>query len=185
MQKQAIFLDRDGVINQERSDYVKAWSEFEFLPGVLFALRDLAMLGLPIIVLTNQSVIGRGIVAQAAIEMIHKQARAQIVQAGGRVDAFFLCPHHPDEQCLCRKPKPGLLLQAAATFTLQLSECIFIGDSITDALAAQAVGCQSLLVASGRQSKQLPELLAEHCLSIPIVANLAKAVPFVKANYVR
>ena len=185
MTNQAIFLDRDGVINQERSDYVKTWSEFEFLPGALSALCDLATLNLPILVLTNQSVVGRGIVAQATIEMIHKQANAQIVRAGGRVDAFFLCPHHPDDRCLCRKPKPGLLLQAAAAFTLQLSECIFIGDSITDALAAQAVGCQSLLVASGRQGKQLPELVVEHGLTVPIVTDLVKAVPLIKANYVR
>jgi D-glycero-D-manno-heptose 1,7-bisphosphate phosphatase len=185
MAKQAIFLDRDGVINRERSDYVKAWSEFEFLPGALSALRDLSMLDLPIIVLTNQSVIGRGIVSQATVEMIHQCANTQITQAGGRVDAFFLCPHHPDEQCLCRKPKPGLLLQAAAAFALHLSECIFIGDSITDALAAQAGGCQSLLVASGRQGQQLPELLVKHDLAVPIVTDLVQAVSLIKANYVR
>ncbi|HMN31307.1 MAG TPA: HAD-IIIA family hydrolase, partial [Caldilineaceae bacterium] len=92
---QAIFLDRDGVINRERSDYVKAWSEFEFLPGVLTALSQLAQLGVPILVISNQSAIGRGLASPAIVDEIHQRARAIIEGAGGRIDAFFVCPHHP------------------------------------------------------------------------------------------
>lgn len=155
---QAIFLDRDGVINRERADYVKSWDEFELLPGALLAIGKLATLGVPIIVLTNQSAIGRGLVSSATVNAIHARLQEQVAAAGGRIDAFYLCPHHPEEGCHCRKPQPGLLLQAAADFNLTLNLCVFVGDSITDYQAAKAVGCQSLLVASGRQGAWLESL---------------------------
>lgn len=156
---QAIFLDRDGVINQERPDYVKCWQEFEFLPGSLDALELLAQLDLPIAVITNQSVIGRGIVDRQVVDDIHEQMLSRIHAHGGRIDQIFVCPHHPDAGCECRKPRPGLLLQAQDMFNVDLSECLFVGDSITDFLAAQAAGCQSILVRSGRQGDQLDALI--------------------------
>lgn len=159
MKLQAVFLDRDGVINRERADYVKSWEEFLFLPGSLAGLRQLATLPIPILVITNQSVIGREIVERKAIDEIHTKARAAITQAGGRIDDFFLCPHHPNAKCSCRKPQPGLLHQAAVRFGLHLPATVFIGDAITDYQAACAAGCQSILVQSGRQGAQLHELL--------------------------
>lgn len=171
-------LDRDGVINHERADYVKQWSEFEFLPSALPALQRLATLGVPILVITNQSVIGRGLVSGATIQRIHRQAQDVIEKHGGRIDGFFVCPHHPDEKCACRKPKPGLLVQAASRFELELANCLFIGDSITDFQAAQAAGCQSILVASGRQGSQLHKLLGS-MTPPPIVPDLAAAVAII------
>lgn len=159
MKLQAIFLDRDGVINRERADYVKCWEEFLFLPGVLTALQQLATLPIPILVITNQSVIGREIVERKVIDGIHARAHAVITQSGGRIDDFFLCPHHPDAKCVCRKPQPGLLQQAAKRFGLDLSATVFVGDAITDYQAACAAGCQSILVQSGRQGAQLQKLL--------------------------
>ena len=150
-----ILLDRDGVINRERADYVKCWAEFEFLPGVLDSLKRLASLAVPIMVITNQSVIGRKIVGRHVVDEIHRKAKKQIDAAGGRIDGFFLCPHHPDEQCGCRKPQPGLLQQASAFFDVTLSQSVFVGDAITDYQAAIAAGCQSILVESGRQGRQL------------------------------
>ena len=184
---QGIFLDRDGVINCERADYVKTWREFTFLPGVLPALRRLATLHVPILVISNQSAIGRGLVARETIDAIHQQAQANIIAAGGRVDDFFICPHHPDQRCACRKPQPGLLEQAAAKFKLQLAECLFVGDAISDFQAAQAAGCQSILVKSGRQGAQLQQLMTVHNPA-PIVADLAAAVEMIlsleQRNYV-
>lgn len=155
-----ILLDRDGVINRERADYVKHWHEFIFLPGVLDALKRLAALPVPILVITNQSVIGRGIVNHQRIDAIHKEAQTAIEAAGGRIDWFFLCPHHPNEQCGCRKPQPGLLQQAAAKFALSLEHSVFVGDAMTDYEAACAAGCQSILVESGRQGPELRSYFA-------------------------
>ena len=179
-----ILLDRDGVLNRERADYVKCWAEFEWLPGVLPALRELAECGLPIIVITNQSVIGRGITTQATIEAIHQRAKGEIEAAGGRIDDFFLCPHHPDAHCDCRKPKPGLLHQAAAKYQLALADSFFIGDAITDYQAAQTAGCQSILVESGRQGRTLRRQVQWQATQTasstpPVVANLAAAVALI------
>lgn len=156
-----ILLDRDGVINHERADYVKSWDEFRFLPGALAALRQLALLPVPIVIVTNQSVIGRGIVPRTLIDQLHQRLRQVVQAAGGRIDGFFVCPHHPEDGCNCRKPKPGLLMQAATEFRFPLYEATFIGDAITDFQAAQAAGCQSILVRSGRQGTRLSTLLAD------------------------
>jgi len=175
-----ILLDRDGVINHERADYVKSWDEFLFLPGVLMALQRLATLPIPIVVVTNQSVIGRGIVPRATIDQIHARVRQHVEAAGGRIDQFFLCPHHPDAGCLCRKPRPGLLHQAAAAFDFPIDEALFVGDAITDYQAAQAAGCRSILVCSGRQGDLLPAMLAEHApLQPPLVRDLAAATSLI------
>jgi D-glycero-D-manno-heptose 1,7-bisphosphate phosphatase len=173
---QAVLLDRDGVINRERADYVKSWQEFEFLPGVLPALQRLTTLAIPIVVITNQSVIGRGIVEPAVVAAIHQQLCQAVSAAGGRIDRFFVCPHHPADRCPCRKPQPGLLYQAAQQVGFTLTEAVFIGDAVTDFEAACAVGCQSILVRSGRQGAALDRLLIDTLLPPPIVADLQGAV---------
>jgi len=172
---QAVMLDRDGVINRERADYVKSWEEFELLPGALAALSRLASLAVPILVLTNQSAIGRGLVSLETVKAIHARLQALVNAAGGRIDGFYICPHHPAHGCGCRKPKPGLLLQAAAEFNFDLSASVFVGDSITDYQAAQAAGCPSILVASGRQGTQLKSLAANDS-TMTLVPDLATAV---------
>jgi D-glycero-D-manno-heptose 1,7-bisphosphate phosphatase len=173
---QAILLDRDGVINRERADYVKSWEEFELLPGVLPALQRLATLDIPILVITNQSAIGRGIIQQETVTAIHEQLRRIVADAGGRIDAFFICPHQPAEDCLCRKPKPGLLLQAAGQVGFALEQATFIGDAITDFEAAHAAGCRSILVKSGRQGASLSTHFVDAASPPPIVADLSAAV---------
>jgi D-glycero-D-manno-heptose 1,7-bisphosphate phosphatase len=152
---QAVFLDRDGTLNRERADYVKSWREFEWLPGALDALAVLASLDVPVLVVTNQSALGRGILDPSALHAIHAQARAEALAAGGRMDDFLICPHAPADGCTCRKPKPGLLLQAAARYNLDLQSCVFVGDSLTDMQAAEAAGCGWLLVRTGRQGTTL------------------------------
>ena len=184
----AIFLDRDGVINRERANYVKTWDEFEFLPGTLPALQRLATLDIPILVISNQSSIGRGLVSRDTVNTIHQQIRVIIEAAGGRIDDFFVCPHHPDANCQCRKPKPGLLLQAAVLFSLDLAECIFIGDAVTDFQAAQAAGCQAILVESGRQGTQLRNLLSispNACIVPDLAAAVEMILSLEQGNYVR
>jgi D-glycero-D-manno-heptose 1,7-bisphosphate phosphatase len=159
----ALFLDRDGVINRQLAGYVTTWQEFEVLPGVLAAMQMLARFDGPILVLTNQSAIARRLVTQAGVDEIHRKLLALVTAHGGRIDGFYVCPHHPNDGCACRKPKPGLLLQAAEEHALHLAECIFVGDAFTDYLAARAVGCASILVKTGRAGRELPGLLTTFC----------------------
>lgn len=174
-------MDRDGVINRERPDYVRRWDEFEFLPGVLRALRRLAALDWSILVVTNQSAIGRGLVTADTVTDIHRRMRAAVEAAGGRIDAVFVCPHRPDDGCACRKPRPGLLRQAAAALDLRLADCYLVGDALSDLLAAQAVGCRPILVQSGVQGSRLPQLLKEDS-DVLLLPDLDHAVSVILAQ---
>ena len=147
--KPIVFLDRDGVINRRLvGDYVKSWEDFEFLPGVLGALKRLAVAGRRVILISNQSGIGRGLMRNEDLEMIHKEMKRQIEEAGGKVEKIYVCPHHPDDKCSCRKPQPGLLLQAAKVNNIDLAKSFFVGDSATDIEAGNRVGCITIQVGS-------------------------------------
>ncbi len=151
----AIFLDRDGTINVERRDYVRATRELVLLPGALAALVRLATLDVPIFVITNQSCVGRGLLSEAQLEAINCELATTVRNAGGRIDGFYVCTHSPDEGCNCRKPRPGLLLQAMADHKLRADECIMVGDSLSDCSAADAAGCRCILVCTGLQGEML------------------------------
>ena len=150
-----IFLDRDGVINENRSDYVKNLDEFHFLPGVCEAISKLTHAGYRIFVCTNQAGIARGHITLETLEDIHHYMLTQIAQAGGVVEKVYYCPHSKDEKCTCRKPQPGMLLKARDEFDLDLRRAIFVGDSITDVNAAFAVGVQPILVLTGLGAEQV------------------------------
>lgn len=176
----AIFLDRDGVINENRDGaYVTSWEQFRFLPGALEAVVSLSRAGLPVIVVTNQSGIGRGHMSEAALVQVHRRMTDAIAAQGGRITAIMYCPHAPDDGCGCRKPRPGMLQQAAAQLELDLARCVFVGDHLTDVQAAVAAGCRPILVESGRgaESRQLldadPDLSGRNVL---VVADLPAAV---------
>lgn len=175
----AIFLDRDGVINQNRSDYVKSWAEFVFLPGALDALAQLATLGLPIVVLTNQSPIARGLLAETTLQEMHRRMVDEIQSRGGRIDGVYYCPHHPNAHCACRKPQPGMLLRAGAERNLDLSRSVFIGDSASDMEAGQSAGCRGILLRTGRGAEHASQV-ASQWPQVPIVADLAAAIPWVQ-----
>jgi D-glycero-D-manno-heptose 1,7-bisphosphate phosphatase len=151
----AVFIDRDGVICRNRGDYVKSWEEFIFLPGALKALSRLARLDPYVIVITNQSIINRHMVAVEVVENIHARMVRAIEAAGGRVDRVMYCPHRPNEHCACRKPQPGLLLMAAEELDLDLSQSYLVGDAETDMQAGRAAGCRRYLVLTGRGRRQL------------------------------
>lgn len=142
-----VFLDRDGVINQRLiGDYVKSWEEFKFLPGVLGALKRLADTGHRVFLVSNQSGIGRGLMGHDDLKKIHREMNHQIEEAGGKILKIYVCPHHPDDGCSCRKPQPGLLLQAAQEYAIDLSKSFFVGDSSTDIEAGNRVGCITIQV---------------------------------------
>jgi D-glycero-D-manno-heptose 1,7-bisphosphate phosphatase len=176
----AIFLDRDGVICENRIDHVKSWQEFEFLPGVKENLASLSRLGWPIIVVTNQAAIGRGLMTTETLEDIHQRMVAEIAAYGGRIDRIIYCPHHPEDECACRKPQPGMLLQAAAEMNLDLTRSYLIGDAATDIQAGQQVGCHNILVLTGRGKEQLLSALHSpggHFLTIS--GTLAEATHYI------
>ena len=143
----AVILDRDGVLNTRppRAQYVTRWEDFEWLPRVKEALSVLSQAGYRIIVVSNQAGIGRGVMTEAALDDIHTRMKAEALEAGGRIDAIYYCPHDWEEGCECRKPKPGMLFQAQRDFNLDLTRTVFVGDDERDAQAAEAAGCPSIL----------------------------------------
>ena len=154
-----VFLDRDGVINRDSPDYIKNWSEFHFLPGSLEALALLKKHGYCVVVITNQSIIGRKMVEPHVLEDTHNNMRRVTAESGGEIRDIFFCPHTPDDHCQCRKPKPGLLFQARDAFGLDLADHAMIGDSAKDILAARAAGCGlAVLVGTGNGESALEDL---------------------------
>jgi D-glycero-D-manno-heptose 1,7-bisphosphate phosphatase len=142
-------LDRDGVVNRELGRFVPLWEEFEFLPGVLLAFQRLAALGIPVVVVSNQSAIGRGWVARQEVDVIHGRMVDAIRSAGGRIDEVLICPHAPGAGCACRKPQPGMLVEAARKHRFELRRALMVGDSLRDVQAARAAGAMAVLVHSG------------------------------------
>jgi D-glycero-D-manno-heptose 1,7-bisphosphate phosphatase len=143
-----IILDRDGVLNRKppKACYVRTWSEFEWLPGALDALVQLKRAGYRVLIISNQAGIARGAMTESDLLEIHRQMEREVTHAGGGIDAIYYCPHNWDEGCACRKPKPGMLLQAQRDFNLDLTRTLFVGDDERDAEAARAAGCPFLLV---------------------------------------
>lgn len=174
----AVFLDRDGVICENRPDHVKSWSEFHFLPGALLAMRRLAATPFRIVVVTNQAIIHRGTVPASTVEEIHERMARAVRRFGGRLDAIYYCPHRPEEGCPCRKPKPGLLLQARRDLGIQLEGSYLIGDALTDVEAALAVGCQPILVRTGRGAAQVEQVI-RRAPGIPVFADLLEAAMWI------
>jgi histidinol-phosphate phosphatase family protein len=146
----AVFLDRDGVINRRRPDHVKSWAEFEFLPGALRALADLRAMNAPVVIITNQGAVGRGLISADQLRDIHIRMLRAIEAAGGHVSAIYACLHAPADGCACRKPKPALVHQAAHDLHLDLPRSVMIGDSPTDLEAGRAAGCRPILVNDSR-----------------------------------
>jgi D-glycero-D-manno-heptose 1,7-bisphosphate phosphatase len=151
-----LFLDRDGVIIENRSSYIRSWDDVVFYPDALAALAQVKTTKHKIILVTNQSAIGRGIISSAQAWEINERVVETIKNAGGRVDGVYMCPHSPDEGCECRKPQPGLLIQAARELSVDLNQSILIGDALSDIQAGQAAGIkQTILVRTGRGADQL------------------------------
>jgi D-glycero-D-manno-heptose 1,7-bisphosphate phosphatase len=152
----AIFLDRDGVIIENRADYVRQWAHVTVLPRAMDALSGFQHEGFKIIIVTNQSAVGRGLMTFEDAQLINERLVKTIKENGGWVDGVFMCPHKPEDNCVCRKPQPGLLLQAATKLSLDLRSSWMIGDAWTDLLAGQSAGVEgTIMVRTGRGAAQL------------------------------
>ena len=165
----AIFLDRDGVLIENRPDYVRDWSQVKIIPEAIHALSLAVARSYKIVIVTNQSAVGRGLVLQANAEGINRRLVDLIHHHGGQVEGIYMCPHKPDDDCLCRKPKPGLLLQAVRELSLDLQRSWMIGDAWSDLQAGQRAGVRhTILLKTGRGGEQLlqpcPEEIANHLI---------------------
>jgi len=180
-----IFLDRDGVINENRSDYVKSWSEFRFLPGSREAIARLTQAGHRLVVCTNQAGIAKGVFSIDTVEDIHQRMLAEIRDSGGVIEKVYYCPHDKEEHCDCRKPHPGQLLRASQELGLDLSDAVFVGDSASDVQAGRAAGVRSILVLTGLGMESLRIFQHDADRSFRIAMNLKHAAELIlKGMYI-
>lgn len=145
-----IFADRDGVINRYcPGKYINSVSDFSFLPGVLEAFRLLREAGVKVIVVSNQAGVGKGLLSREKLDEITSFMTKRIEEEGGAIEEVVYCPHKPEENCDCRKPHPGMLLNSAKKYGIDLSQTYFVGDNPSDVQAASSAGCRSVLVLCG------------------------------------
>lgn len=172
-----IILDRDGVINFDSAQFVKAPGEWKPIPGSLEAVALLNQAGFHVVLATNQSGIGRGLLEMSTLNAIHDKMHRMLSQVGGRVDAIFYCPHSAEANCSCRKPKPGLLEEISLRFSTKLEGVPCVGDSLRDLESAAAMNAQPILVLTGKGEK------TAQMGSLPpntrVYADLAEAVKFI------
>jgi len=150
-----IILDRDGVINHDSPDYIKSPQEWTALPGSLDAIARLSRTGWRVVIATNQSGIARCLFDMETLNAIHAKLRRELHAAGGAIDAIFVCPHAPQDACLCRKPRAGLFHDIARRYDVPLAGVPAVGDSLRDLLAASLAGCTPILVRTGNGAQTL------------------------------
>jgi D-glycero-D-manno-heptose 1,7-bisphosphate phosphatase len=174
-----VILDRDGVINQDSDQFIKNTTEWKPIPGSLEAIAKLNHAGYRVVVASNQSGIGRGLLDMGALNAINDKMYRVLAQVGGRIDALFYCPHAAEANCECRKPKAGMFIDISQRFNVDLAGVPSVGDSLRDLQAAASVGAQPMLVLTGKGTRTqaaggLPE-------GTPVFADLAEAVRHIVA----
>ena len=179
LRRKAVFLDRDGVICENRDDYVKSWEEFVWLARAKEALSRLRSHGYITVVITNQSAIGRGIVSRETVDKIHQRMGEEIAEAGGKIEKICYCPHRPEDGCSCRKPEPGLLLQAAEDLKLDLRASCLVGDAITDIEMGHKIGLRTIMVKTGKGLSELADKARWKVRPDYIAQDLSEAVDLI------
>jgi len=156
MANRAVFLDRDGTMAKDVS-YCSCPEDFEIFPNTAKAIKLLNERGFKVIVITNQSGIARGYFAEETLKQIHEKMKSELAEKGAFVDAIYYCPHHPDDNCDCRKPKPKLVLQAKKDFDIDLERSFVVGDLDLDIELGRAVGCSTILISQNPEDDDLPK----------------------------
>ena len=174
-----ILLDRDGVINRDSDEFIKSPEQWLPIDGSLEAIALLNAHGYQVVIVTNQSGIARGLFDEAVLEKIHAKMRLLVQEKGGAIAAIYYCPHGPDSDCDCRKPKAGLLKAFAADFNADLTTIAVVGDSLRDLQAAEAVGAQPILVKTGKGQQTL---LNNPQLNFLVFENLYDAATYITAR---
>ena len=175
-----VILDRDGVINYDSVHYIKSPAEWKPLPGSLEAIARLNQAGYRVVVATNQSGVGRGLFDMDTLNAIHEKMHRAVQAVGGRIDAIFYCPHAPDANCDCRKPRPGMFERIAACFNIDLARVHAIGDTLRDVEAAVAAGARPMLVRTGKEESRPAD--DQWPAGVPVFDDLSAAVDFIIQN---
>ena len=163
-----VILDRDGVINYDSPDYIKSPNDWVEIPGSMAAIALLNQKGFKVAIATNQSGIGRGYYSQETFAAIHNKLITTLKAANGKIDKLVFCPHIPEDNCLCRKPKPGMLEEILIFFNIDPKQNVvyFVGDSAIDIQAAKAAHCQPILVRTGNGEATIKKLAATEAVPV-------------------
>ncbi len=162
-----VILGRDGILNEYREDHVKSPEEWLPVKGALEAVARLNHAGWHVVVATNQAGIGRGLVDMASVNAVHAFMNQRLLAQGGRIDAVFFCPHAPEEQCDCRKPLPGMMLDIGRRYGVDLKTVPMVADTLRDLMAARAAGCEPHLVLTGRAAGIGDEQVHQMLVQVP------------------
>lgn len=171
-----VILDRDGTINIDSDAFIKAPEEWLPLPGSLEAIALLNRRGFKVVVISNQSGVARGLFDLATLEAIHAKMKQMVKDAGGEIETIYFCPHGPDDDCDCRKPRDGLFRRFAADYSADLSQIYAVGDSLRDLQAAESAGAKPILVKTGKGENTLNKHSELNC---PVFDNLHDAANFI------
>lgn len=171
-----IILDRDGVINQDSNDYVKSVDEWEPIPGSIEAIAKLSKAGYTVTVATNQSGIARGYFDEYELAAMHQKMCSLVEEEGGQISGVFFCPHGPDDDCDCRKPKTGLIEQIECEFGTNVANLPFVGDSAKDVMCAKLAGCTPVLVRTGKGEITIAESSKSELAGVCVYNNLKEYV---------
>ncbi len=173
----AVLLDRDGVINEDREDYVKSVDELRVYPYAPLAIRRLNDAGLDVFVVSNQQAVAKGLMTDEDLQEIEDEIRRQVEAVGGSISAFYYCKHFASEGCSCRKPRPGLLLAVAKENGVDLSSSFMVGDNERDIAAGKAAGCRTVLVLTGKRDRND----VDHMANKPdcVVEDMAEAADYI------
>lgn len=178
-----VFLDRDGVINEDSDEYIKVPSEFKFIPKSPEAIALLNQHGFQVIVITNQSLIARNMADRKTLDVIFRKMKAGVNKAGGHIRDVFFCPHLPEDNCDCRKPKPGMIRDACKKYRIDPGRSCMVGDSGKDIECARHAGCsKALLVRTGNGPAALEELSQKSIVPDCIASDLYEAALWIVRN---
>ncbi len=172
-----LILDRDGVINQDSEQFIKSPDEWVPIPGSIEAISRLSQAGYDIVVITNQSGVGRELFSADKLSQIHLRMISEVQKHGGKIQSILFCPHHPDDDCHCRRPKTGLYQELAQRLNISFNGIFSVGDSLRDLQAAKAAGATPVLVKTGNGSKTRKKILHDETLELQdtlVFRNLAK-----------
>ena len=176
-----VLLDRDGVINFDRDDYIKTPDEWIPIPGSLEAIAKLYQANFRVFIITNQSGVGRGLYTLETMHLIHEKMLTQVNSLGGSIEHIYFCPHHPDENCDCRKPKTGMLRQLVADHNVSLENAPFVGDTLKDVQAALSMKADPKVVLSGKGRREI-DIIKKQMPEVDIFKDLASFVSHYLSN---